>query len=65
VLNGVNIPVTYYGSAPNANQLGGGTYLLEQVVSVSLIEAKYRDGFLWVAHSVRNPVNGTYSAFIM
>ena len=62
VLTGVNVPVTTYVGAPNANQLGGGTLLIEAGASSIVNEAKYRDGFLWVVHSVSNPINGLYSA---
>jgi hypothetical protein len=61
-LTGVNIPVTSYSSAPNADQLGGSTMLIETGGSNLQNEPKYRDGFLYVVHSVRNPTASTYSS---
>ncbi len=67
VMTGVNIPITAFTGASNANQLGGSsngtkTMLIETGGSRIQNEAKYRDGFLWVSHAVRNPTNSTYSA---
>ncbi|HKB85292.1 MAG TPA: hypothetical protein VKD08_03910, partial [Ignavibacteriaceae bacterium] len=62
VLTGVNIPVTNFASAPNANQLGGSTMLIETGGTNMQNEPKYRDGFLYMVHSVRNPTSSAYSS---
>jgi len=67
VLAGVRIPVTTYSSASNADQLGGSsngttTMYIETGGSNVQNEPKYRDGYLWAAHSVRNPQSTTNSA---
>lgn len=62
VLTGVNVPVTAYQSAPNANQLGGSSILLEGGGSAVRHEPTYRDGFLWLVHSVRNPSSPSHSS---
>ncbi len=59
VLTGVNIPVTFYNPAPNANQLGGGTPLISSNESGMKSSPIYRDGYLWAVHSVRNPTSIT------
>ncbi len=61
-LTGVNIPVTTFASAPNANQLGGSTMLIETGGTNMQNEPKYRDGFLYMVHSVRNPTSSAYSS---
>ena len=62
-LSGVNIPVTSYSSAPNADQLGGSNGLLIECGGSNLNnEPKYRDGFLYATHSVRNPTAPSYSS---
>lgn len=61
-LTGVNVPVTFFASAPNANQLGGSTILIEGGGSHFRNEPTYKDGFLWAVHSVRNPTSPTYSS---
>ncbi len=61
VLSGVNIPVTAYSQAPNANQLGGSSMLIETGGSGGQNEPKFRDGYLYFVHSVRNPSNAAYS----
>jgi len=60
-LGGVNIPVTQYFPAPNADQLGGGM-LIETQASSGTNEAKYRDGNIYFVHDVRNPTNFSYSS---
>ncbi|MDO8550250.1 MAG: FlgD immunoglobulin-like domain containing protein, partial [Ignavibacteria bacterium] len=57
VLTGINIPVTFYNPAPNANQLGGGTPLISSNESGMKSSPIYRDGYLWAVHSVRNPTS--------
>ncbi len=55
VLSRVNIFVTNYNQAPNANQLGGSTTLIASNESGMKTQPIYRDGFLWAVHSVGNP----------
>ncbi|MBS1516242.1 MAG: T9SS type A sorting domain-containing protein [Bacteroidetes bacterium] len=62
VLSAVNVPVTSYNSPPGANQLGGGTPTLETGGSGILNEPKFRNGFIWVVHSVRSGTGNAYSA---
>jgi hypothetical protein len=61
-LSAVNISVTSYGAAPDANQLGGSTVLIDANSSRITKEPIFRDGFLWVVHSVRNPKSSLYSS---
>jgi hypothetical protein len=61
-LSGVNIPVTPYSSAPNANQLGGSTMLIETGGSNLQNEPKFRDGYIYTVHAVRNPASSAYSS---
>ncbi len=61
-LSGVNIPVTAYSFAPNANQLGGSTMLIETGGSNLQNEPKFRDGYLYVIHAIRNPSASVYSS---
>lgn len=62
VLTGANIPVTQYYPASNANQLGGSTMLIETGGSGGQNEPKYKDGYVYFVHQVRNPVNTAYSS---
>jgi hypothetical protein len=63
VLTGVNVPVTFYSTAPDVNQLGGsGSNLIDGGSSQIRNEPIYRDGFLWAVHAVRNPVSSVYSS---
>jgi len=62
VLTGVKIPCTNYSPAPNVNQLGGSTLLIETGGSRVLSEPKYRDGYLWTVHTVRNPLDPNYTS---
>jgi hypothetical protein len=64
VLTGSLVPVNFYNTAPNANQLGGGAQLLETGGSHLRNEPKYRDGFLYAVHSVRNPTNGANLRYV-
>jgi hypothetical protein len=67
VLTGVRVPCTNYGAAGNADQLGGSflgstEMLIETGGSAIKNEAKYRDGYLWATHIVRNPVDPLYTS---
>ncbi len=62
VLTGVNIPITTYSAAPNASQLGGSTIAVEGGGSSLRHEPTFRDGFMWMVHSVRNPSSAGHSA---
>ena len=62
VLTGVNIPVPFYGPTPLANQLGGGTPLIESGGSPIRNAPIFRDGFLYATHSIRNSVYPTYAS---
>lgn len=55
VLTAVTIPVTPYAFAPNANQLGNGSPLIESNGSHIKTAPIYRDGYIWYTHSLRNP----------
>jgi len=55
VLSGINISVPNYFGAPDANQLGGGTPLIDIRGSNFKTAPVYRDGFLWTVHNVQNP----------
>ena len=52
VLTGSSVPVATYSPPPNANQLGGGTPLLEGGGFNFRHEPTYRNGFLWAVHAV-------------
>lgn len=56
-----NVPVTSYTSPGNASQLGGGMSI-ESGGSYLRNEPKFRDGFLYLVHSVQNPSFPQYSA---
>lgn len=62
VLTGVNIPVPFFGSTPNANQLGGSTTLIEANGSHFKTAAVFRDGYLYATHSIRNSLHSNYSS---
>jgi len=62
VLTGVNINVPFYGSTPNANQLGGGTPLIEANGSHMKTSPVFRDGYLYATHSIRNSVYPNYAS---
>lgn len=61
-MTAVNVPVSFYSPAPNANQLGGSTILIEGAGSALRFEPTYRDGFIWVTHTIRNPQFFSYSS---
>jgi len=58
-LTGVAVPTNLYTSPPNADQLGGGTLLIDGGGKNLRNEPVYKDGLLHMTHSVRN---GSYSA---
>ncbi len=55
------IPVTAYNSPPNANQLGGGEPLIEGGGAGFRNEPVYKDGIIYIVHSVEFQQNGRYS----
>lgn len=55
VLTGVNVPVTPFANAPNANQLGGSSILIEAAGSRLRNEPTFRNGHIWATHSIANP----------
>ncbi|MBI5660920.1 MAG: T9SS type A sorting domain-containing protein [Ignavibacterium album] len=62
VLEGFRITVPFYGGAPNANQLGGGSLLIEVNGSHVKTAPIFRDGYIYFAHSIRNSVYPSYSS---
>ncbi len=62
VLEGFRITVPFYGGAPNANQLGGGSLLIEVNGSHVKTAPVFRDGYIYFAHSIRNSVYPSYSS---
>ena len=61
-LTGSIVPVTFSYPAPKADQLGGSTMLIEAGGSNIRNEPKYRDGYLWGVHSIRNPSSTSSSS---
>jgi hypothetical protein len=61
-ISAVNIPVVQYSIAPNADQLGGSSTLIETFGSALVGQPVYRDSSLWAVHAIANPTNNTYSA---
>jgi hypothetical protein len=61
-ITGVNISVPFFGPTPLANQLGGGSPLIESGGSKVRNAPIYRDGYLYIAHSMRNSVFTNYSS---
>ncbi len=59
VLTAVHVPVAAWTSAPNANQLGGGSLLVEGGGTRMRHAAVYKDSSIWGAHAV---ANGAYSS---
>lgn len=57
-----NITVTSYSSAGNANQLGGGSMLIEGGGSSIRFEPTVKNGKMWAVHSINNPAAFGYSA---
>lgn len=62
VMTAVNVPVTQYSAAPQANQLGGGTPLIESGDVALRFEPVYKNGFIWCTHQVRNAPGSPYSS---
>ncbi|MCA0387380.1 MAG: T9SS type A sorting domain-containing protein [Bacteroidetes bacterium] len=59
-LTGSAVPVTAFSDPPQASQPGGA--LLESSGPELTNEPVYRDGFIWLTHSTRNPSSGAFSA---
>jgi len=57
-----NIPVTAYSSAPNANQLGGSSTLIEGGSSRIRANIIYRDSSLWAVHSIASGSGNSFSS---
>jgi hypothetical protein len=51
-MTGVSVPVTAYSSPPSPQQLGGGSLPIEHGGSALRNEPAFRNGFLWLTHSV-------------
>lgn len=62
VMTGVNISVTAYSSPPNANQLGGGSPLIETGGSSFKFEPVYSNGYIWGVHNIRSGTGNAYSS---
>ncbi|MBK6681057.1 MAG: hypothetical protein IPG53_14045 [Ignavibacteriales bacterium] len=62
-LSGNAIPVTTYSDPPQASQPGG--VALESSGPELTNEPVYRDGSIWLTHSTRNPLSGSFSAVRM
>jgi hypothetical protein len=62
VLTSVNVPVSNFNPAPNANQLGGSSILIEGAGSALRNEPTYRNGKLWAVHSIRNTTSSPNSS---
>lgn len=62
VLTRTNIFVENFSGAPNANQLGGSTTLIDANQSGMKTQPIFRDGFLWATHSIANPTAPQYAA---
>ncbi len=61
-MTGLSIPMTAYTAAPDANQLGGSTTLIDGGGSALRNEPVYRDGYLFAVHSIENPYYASYSS---
>lgn len=61
-LDGVRITVPFYGMAPNANQLGGGSLLIEANGSHVKTAPIFRDGYIYFTHSIRNSFYPSYGS---
>jgi hypothetical protein len=59
-ITAAHVPVTSWTSSPNANQLGGGSLLIEGGGSNLRNEPVYMDSTIWAVHSVRS--GGSYSS---
>jgi len=61
-ITSVRVPATAWSLAPNANQLGGSTTLLESGGSNVRNEPVYRDGHLYVVHSIASGTGNQFSS---
>lgn len=61
-LTGQIVGIGSYSPPPNANQLGGGSPLISTNGAQMQIEPIYKDGRLYIIHSIANPQNFGYSA---
>jgi len=61
-ITSVRVPATAWSLAPNANQLGGSTTLLESGGSNVRNEPVYRDGHLYVIHSIASGTGNQFSS---
>ncbi len=61
-ITSVRVPVTAWTLAPNANQLGGSTTLLESGGSNVRNEPIYRDGHLYAVHAVASGTGNQFSS---
>jgi FlgD Ig-like domain len=61
-LRGKVIATQTYGATPNANQLGGGSPLIETNGSHMKTQPVLRDGKIYFAHSIANTTNATYAS---
>lgn len=62
-MTGLQIPVTQYNSAPNAQQLGGGLSV-EAGGSAFRFEPTVRGGFLWAVHPVLSPTSESNVSYL-
>ncbi len=62
ILTQTNVPVTSFSYPPDGSQLGGGSPLIDCGGVALKNEPKYRDGYLYLVHTVRNPSYSQYSA---
>ncbi len=61
-IRGKVLSTQFYGQTPNANQLGGGTPLIETNGSHIKTQPVLRNGNIFFAHSIRNSTNATYAS---
>lgn len=61
-LSTVRVPVTAWSSAPNANQLGGSATLIEGGGSNVRNEPVYRNGNLYITHSIASGAGNQFSS---
>jgi hypothetical protein len=61
-ITSVRVPVTSWSLAPNANQLGGSTTLLESGGSNVRNEPVFRDGHLYIVHSIASGPGNQFSS---
>ncbi len=61
-ISSVRVPVTAWSLAPNANQLGGSTTLIEGGGSNIRNEPVYRNGHLYAVHSIASGTGNQFSS---